>query len=37
MNTREQVLGRIRAALRDVPTDDHTEIPRDYQRTREQR
>jgi L-lactate dehydrogenase complex protein LldG len=36
MGAREDVLGRIRAALRDVPGDEQVEIPRNYRRHREQ-
>ena len=36
MGAREDVLGRIRAALRDVPGDEEVEIPRNYRRHREQ-
>jgi L-lactate dehydrogenase complex protein LldG len=36
MATREEVLGRIRAALSDVPGGEDIEIPRDYHRTRPQ-
>jgi len=35
MGAREDVLGRIRAALRDVPGDEQVEIPRNYRRHRE--
>jgi L-lactate dehydrogenase complex protein LldG len=34
MGAREDVLGRIRAALRDVPGDEQVEIPRNYRRHR---
>lgn len=33
MSAREEVLGRIRAALADVPPDDEVPIPRNHQRT----
>lgn len=33
---RDEVLGRIRTALRDVPADDVTPVPRHYARTRHQ-
>lgn len=36
MTAREEVLGRIRAALRDVPDDGQIPIPRDYARSRTQ-
>lgn len=36
MATRDEVLGRIRAALTDVPDDEPTDVPRDYHRTRVQ-
>jgi L-lactate dehydrogenase complex protein LldG len=36
MGAREDVLDRIRAALRDVHGDEHLEIPRNYRRQREQ-
>jgi L-lactate dehydrogenase complex protein LldG len=36
MGAREEVLGRIRAALPDVPTDEDIEIPRGYHRSRVQ-
>ncbi len=36
MSAREEVLGRIRAALRDVPDDGQIPIPRDYARSRTQ-
>jgi L-lactate dehydrogenase complex protein LldG len=36
MGAREDVLDRIRAALRDVPGDEQVEIPRNYRRQREQ-
>jgi L-lactate dehydrogenase complex protein LldG len=36
MGARDIVLGRIRAALRDVPGDEEVEIPRNYRRHREQ-
>jgi L-lactate dehydrogenase complex protein LldG len=36
MGARDIVLGRIRAALRDVPGDEEVEIPRNYRRQREQ-
>lgn len=35
-STRDAVLGRIRAALRDVPAGEPDPIPRDYQRVRDQ-
>ena len=36
MTAREEVLGRIRAALRDVPDNGQIPIPRDYARSRTQ-
>lgn len=36
MSAREEVLGRIRAALADVPDGERTPIPRDYARSRTQ-
>lgn len=33
MNAREEILGRVRAALRDVPPGDETAVPRAYART----
>lgn len=36
MGTREEVLGRVRAALRDVRPGGAEDVPRDYDRAREQ-
>jgi L-lactate dehydrogenase complex protein LldG len=36
MGAREDVLARVRGALRDVPGDEVVEVPRDYSRTRVQ-
>ena len=36
MATREEVLGRVRAALVDVPDDEDVEVPRGYRRARPQ-
>lgn len=33
MSAREEILGRIRQALVDVPTPDNTEVPRTYRRS----
>lgn len=34
MSSRDQILGRIRSALADVPADEDVPVPRDYERTR---
>ena len=34
MSSRDLILGRVRAALADVPADEDTPIPRGYERSR---